>query len=99
MESKPANKLNLPITALAFSIAPLVSILLVMLHHDFLFLLLLTILAPLFGLIMGIIALSRGKNQIGIAGAVIAGIAVALPVVFIAVILATAASSVVIIGM
>lgn len=84
------SKIGLPIVALSLDLLPILLAFIISLTSRFSssIILLFMVLSPLAGLVTGIVSLSRGKDSIGIAGKVIAIIAVVLPLSFVAFIIA-----------
>ena len=93
------NKMKLPLIAFGLSVLPVLLIFLFRLAmlfpalsrgFDMFFLpvlLIVILLSPVAGLITGIVALSKGKAHIGTWGIVIAIVAIALPLVYVAIII------------
>jgi len=81
------NKIGLPLIALGLDFLPVLLVYINSLTQGAIsFILLLIVALPIAGLITGIVALSQGKGKIGIVGKIIAIIAIALPVIVIALI-------------
>lgn len=79
------NKIGLPLLALFLDLAPILLMYSESIGIRFSNItLILIILLPISGLITGVIALSRGKARIGIAGKILAIIAIALPLALVA---------------
>lgn len=82
------NKIGLPLFALCLDLLPVLIILLSSLVQGLSsFIILFIVFSPIAGLITGVISLSLGKGQIGILGKILAIIAIALPLAFIALII------------
>ena len=80
-----SKKIRLPLIALLLDFTPVLFIALASLGTALSGVFLLgVILSPVAGMIVGAAALVQGRGQIGTAGVIIAGIAVALPIVFVA---------------
>jgi len=74
------NEVGLSLIALGLVLAPIFIIQLSsLLHWSLSFLWLIAVLSPIAGLIVGVVSLRRGKNRIGIAGMIIAIIAITTP--------------------
>ena len=82
------RKLGIPIVALLFNIIPF---LLFLMNPDVILLFLMSIF-PIVGLLLGIISLCLGKRRIGKPGVILSIIAIAWPIVFIAVIFSFSAT-------
>ena len=79
------NTIGLPLVALGLDLAPVLLIWLSSLGTVMsAFALMLAVMMPLAGLTTGIVALVRGKGKLGLAGKIIAIIAVALPLALVA---------------
>ncbi len=84
--SSGKKKITLPVIALLLDILPVFMIYLSsfsLLRGLTSVTIIATILSPVVGLILGVMALSQGKNVTGVFGRIIAIIAVALPLLFI----------------
>ena len=81
------HKITLPLVALGLDLGPVLLIILSSLRIGNAVFVLLFILAPAAGLITGTVALTRGKKRLGLAGMIIAIVAVALPLAFVALII------------
>jgi len=83
------NEIGLPLIALGFDILPILIVFLRSLFSGLSsFVLLFILVSPIAGLIMGVVSLSRGEKRIGIVGKIIAIVAIALPLVMVALIVA-----------
>ena len=78
IKNKP--KIGLPLLALSLDAFPVLIIFLGQFLNAFsAFVLLLLVMSPIAGVILGVVSLNRGKTQIGMAGKVIAIIAIVIP--------------------
>jgi len=93
------NEIGLPVMALIFSTAPFLIALLARINDGLSALFLISILMPIFGIIMGITSLGAGKKKIGVPGMIISITAIALPVGFVLSVILLVQTGAVAIGM
>ena len=77
------KNITLPVIAIILDFSPVLFSFLASLSTMFLSLFLISILAPVIGIITGIIALCQGRKRIGIIGTVLAVIAISAPFIFV----------------
>ena len=95
----PQKKMWLPFIALALDFAPVLFISLAVLHQMFVSLLLIGIFSPIFGIVLGIVALSQERKRIGAVGVIISVTAIALPIVFVLTVILLLRTGAFVIGM
>ena len=97
MDSK--IKIGLPLTALIFCVTPFIFYFLGRINDTFAVLFFVSILMPIFGIILGVTSIGMGKKKIGAAGMIISITAVALPPGFILSVILLVQTGAVVIGM
>ena len=95
MEQKPKNKLALPITALLLNIIPYI---LFLWEPSIIFLFLIGIF-PIAGVLVGIVALCKGRKHIGKQGVILSWAAIAWSIVFLVTMIAFSATGGLLLGM